>query len=329
MSESRLQTKVGLFVFVGLVLLAALLLLFSKGTTFQGPAYLLKLKSGNVGGIKAGANVLVSGVPVGRVSRVELDADGKSVTIFLKILQKYRIYRSARFEIEQFGFLGDQYIAIYPGANQEGQLKDGDEVQCAVPFNMQEAVAKAAETLAHIGQAATNLNEAVSDVRRFVLTQQTLTNLAGAVDKFAMLSTDALNAVSNVNALVASNALPVTVAVSNLNFFSGELTPLAAHVNTLVTNNTVELTAAIKNIETASGSLTNLLHELQTGDGLAGRLLSDPELAASFSRIVNNLSVTSSNLNRLGLWGIMWKHKEPRTNGLSPAYLRAPHDLFH
>jgi virulence factor Mce-like protein len=314
MSESRLQIKVGLFVFVGLVLLAALLLMFSKGTTFQGMTYVVKLKSDNVGGIKSGANVLVSGVPVGRVSRVELNEDGKSVTIYLKILQKFRIVGDARFEIEQFGFLGDQYIAIYPGAGRGPQLKDGDEVQCDPPFNMQEAVAKAAETISRVGQAATNVNAAVSDVRQFVLTERTLTNLAAAVDQFTVLTADALNAVSNINALVSANRLPATAAVSNLNFFSSQLTSLGTRMNTLVTNNEADLTLTIKNIETASGQLTNVLRELQVGDGLAGRLLSDPKLAGNFEQVVKNLSVTSSNLNRLGLWGIMWSHKPAATN---------------
>ena len=329
MSESRLQIKVGLFVFVGLVLLAALLLVFSKGTTFQGMTYVVKLKSGNVGGIKSGANVLVSGVPVGRVSKVELDADGKNVTIYLKVLQKFRLHADARFEIEQFGFLGDQYIAIYPGADRGPLLKDGDEVRCDPPFNMQEAVAKAAETIARVGQAATNVNAAVSDVRQFVLTERTLTNLAVSVDQFAVLTADALNAVSNINALVAANRLPATAAVSNLNFFSGQLTALGARMNTLITTNEANLAQTIKNIETASGQLTNVLRELQTGNGLAGRLLSDPAMAANFSQVVSNLSVTSSNLNRLGLWGILWKQKEPRTNEPAPAQLRAPNDPFH
>src|SRR5512136_2435295 len=108
MSEIRLQTKVGLFVFLGLVLLAVLVLLFSKGTMFQGTTFTLRLKSNNVAGIGSGANVLLSGVKVGRVSHVSLDPDGRTVTIYLKILQQYRIFLDARFEIESFGFLGDQ-----------------------------------------------------------------------------------------------------------------------------------------------------------------------------------------------------------------------------
>jgi phospholipid/cholesterol/gamma-HCH transport system substrate-binding protein len=328
MSESRLQTKVGLFVFIGLVLLASLLLLFSKGTTFQGPAYVLRLKSSNVGGIKPGASVLLSGVSVGRVSQVELDADGRNVTIYVKILQKYRIYPDARFEIEQFGFLGDQYIAVYPGTGRGRPLEAGAEVPCASPFNMQEAVAKAIETISRVGQAATNLNEAVTDVRRSVLTPETLTSFASAINQFTLLTADALNASSNINAVVAANALPATVAVSNLNSFSSQLTSLGIRLNGFVTNNEADLTAAIKSIEMASGLLTNVLRELQTQSGLAGRLLNDGQLAEQFSQIAQNLAVTSSNLNRSGLWGILWAHKEPRTNAPPPESLRAPHDAF-
>jgi phospholipid/cholesterol/gamma-HCH transport system substrate-binding protein len=326
MSQSRLETKVGLFALLGLVLLAVLAILFSKGTSFYQRTFMLRLKSSNVSGIKVGANVLVAGVQVGRASGVDLDPDGRTVTIHLRIYQRYQIYEDARFEIEASGFLGDQIIAIYPGANAGRLLQNGDEVRCRTPFNIQEAVAQAMETLSHIGEATTNLNAAVSDVRRYALTPRTLTNLAGAVDRFALLSEDAGGAISNLNALVTANAQPVASTVSNLNVFSGQLSPLAGRANDLLSNNTTAITVAVRNIETASGQLTNLLHELQTGRGPAGRILHDEEMAENISEVARNLAITSSNLNRVGLWGILRKPKEPRTNELAPAVLRSPHD---
>jgi phospholipid/cholesterol/gamma-HCH transport system substrate-binding protein len=326
MTPSRLETKVGVFVLTGLILLAVLAILFSKGTSFYQRTFTLRLKSSNVSGIKVGANVLVAGVQVGRASGVELDPDGRTVTIHLRIYQKYQIYDDARFEIEASGFLGDQIIAIYPGANAGRLLQNGDEVRCRTPFNVQEAVAQAMETLSHIGQATTNLNAAVSDVRRYALTPQTLTNLAGAIDRLALLSADAGSAISNLDALIEANAGPVTGAVSNLNVFSGQLSPIAARANGILSNNEAAITMAIKNIETASGQLTNLLHELQAGHGPAGRVLHDEELAENISAVARNLSITSSNLNRLGLWGILWSKKTPRANEPAPAVLRSPRD---
>ncbi len=70
MNKSRLEWKVGLFVFVGLVLIALLLLQFSKGLTMFQPTYRILLQATDVGGLKRGAGVLMSGVQVGTVSEI-------------------------------------------------------------------------------------------------------------------------------------------------------------------------------------------------------------------------------------------------------------------
>jgi phospholipid/cholesterol/gamma-HCH transport system substrate-binding protein len=328
MSQSRLEIKVGLFVLTGLILLAVLAILFSKGATFYQSTFTLRLKSSNVSGIKAGANVLVAGVQVGNASKVELARDGRSVTIHLRIYQRYQIYSDARFEIEASGFLGDQIIAVYPGANAGRLLQDGDEVRCRTPFNIQEAVAQAMDTLTHIGQATTNLNAAVSDVRRHVLTPETLTNLAGTVNRLALLSSDAGSAISNLDSMITANAGPVTSAVSNLNIFSGQLSPVALRANNILSNNEAAIAMAIKNIETASGQLTNLLYDLQAGRGPAGRVLRDEEMAENISAAARNLSITTSNLNRLGLWGVLWKQKGQQTSEPPPSPVRSPRDSY-
>ena len=55
----------------------------------------------------------------------------------------------------------------------------------------------------------------------------------------------------------------------------------------------------------------------------------DGEMAADVALIAHNLSVTTSNLNRAGLWGILWGPKEPRTNRPAPfPGLGAPRDPF-
>src|SRR5262245_19040154 len=108
MSKSRLEWRVGLFVLVGLLLLAALLIQFSKGTTFFRPTMHILLRAGNVGGLKLRAQVLMAGVQVGSVSDIRLGPQGTNVTITLKIYSQYIVHKDARFLIEQSGFLGDQ-----------------------------------------------------------------------------------------------------------------------------------------------------------------------------------------------------------------------------
>src|SRR5690242_2327958 len=119
MNKSRLEWKVGLFVFVGLVLLAVLMLKFSKGTTFlRGATYTILLRAANVGGLKVRSQVLMAGVQIGTVSDIRLAPSGTTVTISLRLFSQYAIHKDARFGIEQSGFLGDQYVAIIPTLNR-------------------------------------------------------------------------------------------------------------------------------------------------------------------------------------------------------------------
>jgi len=311
MSQSRVEIKVGMFVLLGLTLLALLAILFTRGAAFYADTYEIYLKSGNVGGIKKGASVLMRGIQIGTVAKATLNPDGKGVTMTLKIRTKYNLYRDSRFEIEQSGFLGDQFIAIYPGEDKGPKLADGDEVEARSPFNMQEAVAVATETIRKVGQVSSNIDEAVTEVRRVILNQPTLENFVTSLDRFTAISKDAQTAVSNLNNLVSGNTLPVTAAVSNLNVFTSHLPPLADYLSELITNNGSEITVAIKNFETASTTLTNLMAELHAGEGVAGRLLRDEKMAGDLADIAYNLSITTSNLNTRGLWGILWKQKNP------------------
>lgn len=311
MSQSRIEIKVGIFVLLGLLLLGGLTLLFSRSTAFYKNYYELRLISANVGGIKPGAKVLMRGVQVGSVSATKLNEGGKNVTIFFKVESQYKLYSDAKFEIETSGFLGDQFIAIYPTKDVGEPLANNAEVLARDPFNMQEAVAVATEMIMKISETTTNLNAAVNDVRRMVLSEQKLSTLGNSLDRLDSITSEAQGTMTKLNAIVSNNAAPVATAVSNLNAFTAQLPPLANNVSSLIASNGAELSTAIKNLETASVTLTNLMADLQNGRGVAGRLMRDEQLAANLSAIAHNLSVTTSNLNTRGLWGILWKQKVP------------------
>ena len=158
-----------------------LLLQFSKGTTFFRPTYDIQLRAASVGGLKARAQVLMSGIQVGTVSDMRLAQDGKSVIITLRIYRPYQIHKDARFVLEQSGFLGDQYVAILPTRNEGAIFGPGDEAEAEPPLDLQEVARAAAGFLQHIDSAATNINDTLTDARRTILSAQALTNLWATV----------------------------------------------------------------------------------------------------------------------------------------------------
>lgn len=318
MNQKSLEWKVGLFVLIGLVVLGVLLLQFSKGTSMFRPTYNLYLVAKNVGGLKIRAGVLMAGVQVGSVSDIKLNPDGKSVTITLKIYNQYVIHKDARFLIEQSGFLGDQFVAIIPTKNEGEEWKNGEHPQAEEPFNLQEVARSAAGFLQRIDETAKKLNDAVTDVRRLVLNEETLTNLAVTVANMRTASERAIVAVNGVNSLVETNSPHIEEAVSNVVFFSEQIDTFANAFGTVLATNSAQLTSSMKNIESSTVVVKDLLTDVQSGKGLAGTVLRNDAFATNVQAIANNLQVTTSNLNRLGLWRFMW-HREVPPKAETPA----------
>ncbi|MGA2801217.1 MAG: MlaD family protein [Verrucomicrobiota bacterium] len=283
MEKSHLETKVGLFVLVGLALLAVLLIQFSKGTSLFRGTYELRLHANNVGGLKPRSAVLLAGVQVGSVSEIKLANDGKRVTILLNIYKENKIYHDARFVIEMSGFLGDQYVSVIPTANQLPLLQDGADVPCEQPFNLQEVARSASGFILRIDETAKKLDTAISDV----------------------------------NAFIATNGSQFDLAVSNAVFFSQELARLASSARNVITTNSEGISASVKNIESSTEVLKKLMDDLQSGKGLAGAMLKNEQLATNAQEIADNLTIATSNLNRLGLWRFLWHHEPPHTNEMT------------
>lgn len=313
MSKSRLEWRVGLFVFIGLALLAALLVEFSKGLTFFRPTYVIYLRASNVGGLKTRAAVLMSGVQVGTVSDIQLDPDGKTVTIKLVLFKQYEIHKDAEFIIDQSGFLGDQFVAIQPTKNEKDPFKDQDHAEAQSPFNLQEFTRTATGFIQRIDETVKKLDEALANVTRLALNPETLTNLAMAVSNLRGFSERALSAADNFNGLLSTNGPAITHSASNLVAFSDRLNQFGDGLNGVLETNRETIRVAVSNIENSSETLKSLLNEVNEGKGLAGELLKDERIANNVSQIVQNLSITTSNLNRLGVWGVLWQHKTHKT----------------
>jgi phospholipid/cholesterol/gamma-HCH transport system substrate-binding protein len=337
-----MEWKVGLFVLIGLGLLAGLLLRFTKGVSFTSKTYEIRMRTANVGGLKQKAGVLMAGVPIGWVRGAKLGDDGKSVTVFLTIEEPYRIHGDAIFTIEAAGFLGDQFVQITPDKNQKQFLTPGAEVLCREPFNLQEAARSALGLIQRLDRTVEDIHKAVQRVDRTVLGDESMTNLitafanvrqvseqARAVVEKAITATDraasfvdkAASAVERLDGLVQTNAAPMTAAVTNLLTFSREMTDVSKDLKGLIETNRAEINSVIRNFGTSTQVLTNLLSDLQAGKGLAGGLLKDEQfknevllLVTNYNNVASNLSVTFSNLNNHGLWWMLWKPKAEKTN---------------
>lgn len=322
--KTRLEVKVGWFVFVGFVLVALLLIGFGKGTNLFRPTYTILLHAADVVGLQKNADVLMAGVKVGSVDDITLAPGGKSVTMELRIYRDFVVHKDATFRLEQSGFLGDQYVAIQPNENKEPPFADMGEATAVQPFSISAAARTATGFIQRLDQSVTKLDDALDQVRRLVLNGETLTNLSDTIANLRQASEKASFTLGRINTLLATNEPVVNASGSNLLAFSEQMNLFGTALNDVVRTNSGDLNQAIRNVEASTDQMNALLTDVRSGKGLAGALVQDEQLPARLTEIVNNLSITTSNLNRLGLWGILWKKKMPSAKEQPVVPLESP-----
>jgi len=128
MKKSSLDLWVGLFVALGL--LALLFLALKAGNmsafTFQ-KTYNVSARFDNVGGLKPRAPIKSAGVVVGRVAAIQFDDKTYQATVIMNLEERYQFPKGSSAKILTSGLLGEQYIGIEPG-DEEQMLTEGSKI---------------------------------------------------------------------------------------------------------------------------------------------------------------------------------------------------------
>lgn len=130
MRQTRaIELGTGLFVLLGF---AALFFLVTQITNREfglgEEGYRLTATFDQIGGLKAGAKVSMSGVTIGRVESIGYDFDQYRARVTLRIDPSFdRIPDDSEASILTSGLLGGQYLGIGPGGS-ETFFRDGDQI---------------------------------------------------------------------------------------------------------------------------------------------------------------------------------------------------------
>lgn len=125
-SGARRDFVVGLFVLAG-VAAVGWLSLGVGGLAYKGPlGFQITATFDEIGGLRERAPVLISGVKVGQVRTITLDADMRA-RVLLDLDPKLKLPVDTAAAIRTAGLLGDQFIALVPGA-EEAVLQPGEAI---------------------------------------------------------------------------------------------------------------------------------------------------------------------------------------------------------
>lgn len=121
-----IELFVGVFVLIGLLCVGYLTIRLGKMELFSNNGYTVIAKFSSTTGLRAGANVEIAGVSVGKVAKIELDPEYHSL-VHIRLRNGVKISGDTGAAIKTSGLIGDKYVNLTPGG-AEADLKDGDEL---------------------------------------------------------------------------------------------------------------------------------------------------------------------------------------------------------
>ncbi len=155
--KTKLELKVGIFVSLGFIILAAFVLYIGNFRTWTA-GYDINVVFNFVNGVKIGAPVRFAGVDVGEVKKItfifEPTEEKTKIKLHCWIKKEVLVPADSTIWVNTLGLLGEKYVEIMPGKDYKNCLAAKQELIGTDPLAMHE-VMRLAKTIAD------NVNEGV------------------------------------------------------------------------------------------------------------------------------------------------------------------------
>jgi len=136
MNKYKIETIVGIFVFLGLLCIGYMTVKLGKVSFLQDDSYPLTAKFVSVTGLRDGNPVDIMGIEVGRVDKITMDQENQQAVVIMKIKKGIKIYDDAIASIKTEGLMGDQYISIDPGGSGSLLKPNGTIIETQAPVDI-------------------------------------------------------------------------------------------------------------------------------------------------------------------------------------------------
>jgi phospholipid/cholesterol/gamma-HCH transport system substrate-binding protein len=260
--ERGLEFKVGVFVFVGLAMVGALLVQFGRlGEGFK-TYYSVTIRFTNASGLLKGSDVLLAGARIGKVADgPRLVREGEGVAVPLKIYDYVKIPDGTKFTVGSSGLLGDRFVVVTPPPGPPKRY---------LPPN------------AYIdGTRETGIDDLTKEGGALV------TDLRGTVQKIDT-AVDRLNQ----DTLSQQNMENLKASMEHLNQATGALAESSKKLDGVIEQADSAMASAKKaadGLQTAIGDTRKVLRSATQGKGLVATLLNDQQLSNDLHALISNL----------------------------------------
>jgi phospholipid/cholesterol/gamma-HCH transport system substrate-binding protein len=264
-----LEFKVGAFVFIGLAVLAALVVQFGRvGEGFK-TYYDLTVEFPNASGLLKGSDVLLAGAKIGRVSGgPRLNPGSSGVLVPLRIFDYVKIPAGSKFTVGSSGLLGDRFVNVQmPTGKPTEFLHKGAQIAGTRETGMDDLTREGGLLVGDLRKAVQNIDGTFARLNEQALSPANMENLKSSIDRL-----------NQTTGTLAESSKKIDGVIEKAGATMDSTKKAADDVQLAIAD-------ARKTIEAA----TALMREARTGDGLLATLLTNQEVAKDLRALISNL----------------------------------------
>ena len=264
--KKKISHKVRLGIFVSLGILIFILAIYFIGEKQQlfRSTFRLSGEFKDVAGLQAGNNVRLSGINVGTVENVSIISD-TSVKVEILIDESTRefIRKDAIASIGSEGLMGNKVLIISPGTGGKRIIENNDIIATTQPTDMDE-IMKSLKT--------------------------TIDNTAYITGDLAKISTNIESGKGTIGRLMMDKTWRQDIETTIINLKEGSVgfKTFMEQTNEL-DNILVRLNKTIDNTADITYDLSKITNNIQSGEGMIGKLLMDQSMGQNLDSTLINL----------------------------------------
>ncbi len=179
--------KVGIFVLIGTALIMLAIVILGGGNSFFSRTYGYTIHLDDAEGLIPGSKVILNGINVGMVDTVDFDKEFGKIQVLIVVRRDVKdlIRKNSKAEIATQGVLGDKYISIRGGTQDEPVLTPGAEIPPIPARDISQFISKGDELLLTLNKMASHLNHILASFEAENRSEQFFKNMTNAAKNLA------------------------------------------------------------------------------------------------------------------------------------------------
>jgi len=293
------EFKVGLFV---LVTVAAIVgaYFWTKDGLFRGPGtYELNLKAPRADGLAEGTAVKLAGVKIGSVG--DIVVDGGQADIELIIDDRYQLPIDSTAELKATGLLGDYFVMVDLGDDEQATLADGDKIAYGEAPGDIDNITRQVELISEDVKAITAV------VREMVEDRQNRDNVEST-----LANTEALTA--ELAAISAENRRDLRAIVESVKRLSESLEGVVEEGGDDLDEEFDKIKDATDTLQATLDNLESVTGKVDRGEGTVGALINDRETVDALNETIENTNEVIESFSGLEAHVYNWNRAYLGTN---------------